>query len=66
MEKYSTRMMKYFAKHTSFNSYVHFAGGIGVGFLLTYPIAQMHPVRWGIAFISLGLLGHVYAAVTKP
>lgn len=65
MEKYNTRMMKYFGHHPSFNSYVHFAGGIGVGFLLTYPIAQDHPVRWGIALLLLSALGHVYAATAK-
>lgn len=65
MEKYHTKMMKYFTKHQGFNSYVHFAGGLGVGFLLTYPIAREHPVRWGLAFVILSVLGHFYAATAK-
>ena len=65
MEKIYAKMMKYFAKHQSFNSWVHFAGGIGVGFLLTYPVAGIHPVRWGVAFILIAVLGHIYAMSEK-
>lgn len=63
MMKYHTKMLKYFSKNARFNSYVHFLGGIGVGFLLTYPLAQEHPVRWGVALLILSTLGHVYAAM---
>ncbi len=54
--------MKYFEKHPNTNSFIHVIGGIGIGFLLTYPLAGSHPVRWGIAFLVLSVLGHVWAA----
>lgn len=44
-----------------FNSTIHFIGGIGIGILLTYPLVGQHPVRWGISFIILAVLGHIYA-----
>ena len=62
MLKETKRMEKYFAKYPSFNSFMHFFGGIGVGFLLTYPLAGTHPVRWGVAFIAISALGHLWAA----
>ena len=65
MEKMHKKMMKYFTKHPSFSAYIHFFGGMGVGILLTYPVVREHPVRWGLAFVVLSLLGHVYAATTK-
>lgn len=33
-----------------------FIMGIGLGALLTYPIFGSHPVKWGIAFIIVGLI----------
>ncbi|MBI3385461.1 hypothetical protein HY031_00030 [Candidatus Gottesmanbacteria bacterium] len=62
MTKYYKRAMKYFEKHPNTNSFIHVIGGIGIGFLLTYPLAGSHPVRWGIAFLVLSVLGHVWAA----
>ena len=61
MDKINRQIMKYFGKHPSFNSLVHLLGGIGIGFLLTYPVAGNHPVRWGLAFLDLSVLGHVWA-----
>ena len=65
MQKFYKKMLKYFAKNSSYNSFVHFLGGLGVGFLLAYPIAGIHPVRWGLAFIGLSLAGHVWAGYRK-
>ncbi|OGG24351.1 hypothetical protein A3A79_04165 [Candidatus Gottesmanbacteria bacterium RIFCSPLOWO2_01_FULL_43_11b] len=62
MEKSYKRMLKYFSKNPSFSSWVHFLGGVGVGFILTYPLAGSHPVRWGVAFITVSILGHLWAA----
>lgn len=55
-------MSKYFVKHPEVNSLVHVLVGVGLGFLLTYPVAGIHPVRFGLAFLALGALGHVWAA----
>ena len=56
---------RFFTKHTSYNAAVHGVAGIGIGMLLTYPLAGIHPVRWGVAFLVLGLLGHLYPLLTK-
>jgi hypothetical protein len=55
------RMLKYFSKRPFFNAVVHTILGIGVGFLLTYTVAGIHPVRWGIAFLVIAFLGHLQA-----
>lgn len=57
--------MNYFGKHIEFNSVVHILIGIGIGALLTYPVAGIHPVRFGLVFLILGILGHVWAATHK-
>lgn len=55
---YSKKMKKYFGKHVEENAAAHLLLGIGAGFLLTYPLAQQHPVRWGAVFVIAGLLVH--------
>jgi len=55
------KALKYFSKRPLYNSVVHVIAGIGIGFLLTYSIAGIHPVRWGIAFIVIALLGLLQA-----
>ncbi len=57
--------MKYFDKHASFNSLTHISFGVGLGALLTYPVAGVHPVRFGLVFLILGILGYVWAATQK-
>lgn len=56
---------KYFSKHPTYNALVHALGGVGIGILITYPFVGVHPVRWGVAFLLLSLLGHIYPAVGK-
>jgi hypothetical protein len=53
------RSLKYFSKRPLFNAVVHVIAGIGIGFLLTYSVAGIHPVRWGIAFLVIAFLGHL-------
>lgn len=65
MQKFYKKMLKYFGKNSSYNAYVHFLGGIGVGFLLAYPLAGIHPVRWGLLFLGLSLAGHIWAGYRK-
>lgn len=55
------KMKKYYSKNVSENSIVHLIIGMGIGFLLTYPMAGPHPVRWGLAFITVGLVWHLKA-----
>jgi hypothetical protein len=65
MSKYIKTKMKYFEKHADFNSLTHISLGVGIGALLTYPVAGIHPIRFGLVFIILGILGYVWAATQK-
>ncbi|MDO8577238.1 MAG: hypothetical protein Q7R82_02755 [Candidatus Daviesbacteria bacterium] len=56
---------KYFSSHVRYNSLVHVIAGIGIGILITYPLAGVHPVRWGIALVAIGILGHLYPLLKK-
>ncbi len=56
---------KYFANHVRYNSLVHVIAGIGIGILITYPLIGAHPVRWGIALVAVGILGHLYPLMLK-
>jgi len=58
--------MRYFAKHVDFNSLTHIFIGMGIGALLTYPVFGVHPVRFGLAFLALGIAGHIWAATHRP
>ncbi|MFZ5845423.1 MAG: hypothetical protein ACOY0S_03070 [Patescibacteria group bacterium] len=62
MEKYYKRALKYLGQHPHYNAFIHVLAGMGLGFLLTYPVAGTHPVRWGVAFLVISLLGHLWAA----
>lgn len=62
MTKYFKRMIKYFSKHQQFADVVHAVGGVGLGIILARPLAGEHPVRWGLAFLLLALIGHWWAA----
>lgn len=53
----------YIKKHPVYNSIIHAIGGIGIGIIIASPIAGIHPIRWGIAFLIVSLLGHIYAWV---
>ncbi|MCL5125329.1 MAG: hypothetical protein M1511_12685 [Deltaproteobacteria bacterium] len=59
------KLMKYFSKHVFYNGLVHVCIGVGLGILVTYPLIGDHPVRWGIAFLAVGVLGHVWAYTQK-
>ena len=56
---------KYFASHVRYNSAIHVLAGIGIGILITYPLIGAHPIRWGLAFLGLGVLGHLYPLIQK-
>lgn len=59
---FGKKATKYFTKRPLENASAHILVGIGVGFLLTYPLAGVHPVRWGLAFLAAGVAWHLYAA----
>jgi hypothetical protein len=57
----SKKIVKYFAKHPTENAMAHLMLGMGAGFMLTYPLAATHPVRWGAAFFAIGIVMHIRA-----
>jgi hypothetical protein len=59
------KVEKYYSKHPQINAGVHVVVGLGFGVLLTHPMADPHPVRWGLALIGIGLLGHLWAGTQK-
>ncbi len=65
MMRYIKRIQTYFGKHPQYNSVTHVLVGIGVGFLLAYPLAGAHPVRWGAAFLIVSVFLHYWAATNK-
>lgn len=59
------KLNKYFKEHSFYNSSVHLLIGVGLGILLTYPYIGAHPVRWGVAILIIGGLGHLYPLMTR-
>lgn len=59
------KVEKYFEKHAMFNSSVHTLIGMGIGILMTYPLVGVHPMRWGVLFLAIGIIGHLYPMVYK-
>ena len=59
------KMLNFAKEHPYYNSFVHLLIGTGFGILITYPYIGDHPVRWGVGFIALGVLGHLYPLFVK-
>lgn len=56
------KLLAFVKKHPVYHATLHGIGGIGAGIILA-PLAGVHPVRWGIIFLVVSLLGHLYAWV---
>jgi hypothetical protein len=54
------KVLAYFKKYPIYNSLVHVVIGMGLGILVTYPVAGTHPLRWGLGILAIGLIGHFY------
>lgn len=57
--------MNYFKNHVEYNAFVHVLAGIGLGILIASPLTFPHPVRWGLIFVGLSVLGHLYTITVK-
>ncbi|HLD04453.1 MAG TPA: hypothetical protein VJG90_01925 [Candidatus Nanoarchaeia archaeon] len=55
--KIINRLYSYFKKHTAFTDFIHVLLGLGLGFI----IAGGTLLNWGLLFLAIGLLGHIYA-----
>jgi len=63
--KYRKTAMLYFKNHVEYNAVVHVLGGIGLGILIASPLAQPHPIRWALIFITISIAGHLYTVMAK-
>lgn len=63
--KFYKTAMKYFSKNPDQNAFVHLLGGVGIGFLLAYPVVGEHPIRWGLLFLLMALVGLIWAGTQK-
>lgn len=61
MEKRQKRETGYLRRHPFFNAITNLSVGIGIGIIITYPYVQAHPLRFGLVFLGIGLLGYLYA-----
>ncbi len=59
------KLEEHFRKYPFYNSFVHLIAGMGLGILITYPLVGIHPLRWGGALLTIGVLGHLYPLATK-
>lgn len=53
------RTYAYFKNHTAVTNFMHIAAGLGIGFL----IAGGDLLTWGVLFLLLSIVGHIYAFV---
>lgn len=65
MNKSVKRVHDYFSENIWYTKLVYMIGGIGVGIIISGPFAGVHPVRWGLAFILLAALLHLYPLLSK-
>lgn len=57
------KALAYFKKYPMYNATVHAIGGLGLGILIASPIIGPHPLRWGLALVTIAILGHLYTLV---
>lgn len=57
--------MKFFKAHPTYNSVIHVFAGTGLGIIIARPFIGPHPVRWGVAFVLVSVLGHVYPLIME-
>lgn len=55
----------FFKNHVVYNAITHLVIGIGIGILVTYPLVGIHPLRWGLGFLVVGGLAHLYPLILK-
>ena len=65
MKKLDNKLDSYLYKNPMYNALTHLFAGMGLGILLIHPLLGGHTVRWGLIFLSLGVLGHLYPLLSK-
>lgn len=56
---------KYVSDYFSYPTVANIVVGIGIGMLLTYPLAGVHPVRWGVSLAVIGILAQLVPLIVK-
>ena len=57
-------VIKYYSKHPIYAGFVHLFIGLGLGILIARPLG-VHPVRYGVAFLAIGIVGKLYVIMKK-
>lgn len=63
--KAEERLLKFFKAHPRYNATAHLLIGVGLGILMTHEMADPHPLRWGLSFLALGTVVHLYPVLQK-
>lgn len=56
---------KYFSENLWYAKITFVLGGMGIGILLSNPLAGEHPIRWGAGLLLLSMLLTFYPLLTK-
>lgn len=56
--------MKYLSQHPLYTACLYFIVGIGFGILISRPLG-VHPVRYGVALLAIGIVGKLYVIMKK-
>lgn len=58
------KLLKYYSKHPLYTGFVHLFMGLGLGILIARPLG-IHPLRYGVALLAIGVLGKLYPLLSK-
>jgi hypothetical protein len=56
------KIIKYYGKHPMYAAFVNLIIGIGIGIIISRPLG-VHPVRYGLIILAVGILGKLYPLV---
>ena len=58
------KIIKYYSKHPIYSVFVNLVIGIGMGIIVSRPLG-VHPLRFGLAILVIGILGKLYPLVKE-
>ena len=53
-------IVSFLKKHPYYNAVIHTIAGLGLGIILARPLFTIHPIRYGLLLLIIGLLAHLY------
>jgi hypothetical protein len=58
------KLLKYYSRHPLYTIFVNLIIGLGLGIIISRPLG-VHPVRYGLAILVVGILGKLYPLIIK-